>query len=272
MVTFWNETEDGGILTATFENPPMNYYTVEALDELGAMVARWRLSNARAIVLRGGGVDGKFVTHFSVEQILNGLTKQALIETGPALNEKLNAVLRGLTELPQPVIAALNGDAMGFGFELALAADIRVGQHGDYRYGLCEASLGIVATGGGTQRMARIVGLGRALDLVLRARLLRPEEALEERLVSACSDDAVRTAYEIAREIVGKPRHGIAMSKRSLHRGYDLPLAQALVIESDSGFRARVTDSSEEALREFVELPLEARRDWLEQVHEPRLG
>jgi enoyl-CoA hydratase len=272
MTRLWQESVQDGILTATYSNPPMSYYTEQAIDELEELVAGWRRSTARVIVLCGG-VPGKFITHFSVEEILAGVhAPETFIDKGPVRNERLSGILRGLSELNQPVIAALNGDAMGFGMELALACDLRVGQCGDHRYGLCEVSLGIIPGAGGTQRLARLVGLGKALDLVLRARVLPPEEALAHGLLSACGDDAVEVAYDIAREICGKPRHGVAMAKRSLHRGYNLSLAEALTVETDASFRARLTDSAKEALEEYVALPLAERRDWLEDVHEPRPG
>ncbi|EWT04081.1 enoyl-CoA hydratase [Intrasporangium chromatireducens Q5-1] len=249
----------------------MNYYTEQAIDELEGLVAGWRRSDARVIVLCGG-VSGKFITHFSAEEILDGVrAPETFIDKGPIRNERLNRILRGMSELNQPVIAALNGDAMGFGFELALACDLRVGQIGDHRYGLCETSLGIIPGGGGTQRLARVVGLGTALDLVLRARVLKPEEALDYGLLSTCAEDALGAAQNIAREICGKPRHGVAMAKRALHRGYNLSLADALTVETDASFRARLTDSARDALEEYVALPFPERRDWLEHVHEPRL-
>lgn len=270
MTPMWQESLEGGVLTATYSNPPMNYYTEGAIDELEALVAGWRRSDARVIVLCGG-VPGKFITHFSAEEILEGVRDpETFIDKGPVRNERLGWILRGISELSQPVIAALNGDAMGFGFELALACDLRVGQYGDHRYGLCEVSLGIIPGGGGTQRLARVVGLGKALDLVLRARVLPPEEALAHGLLTACGGDAVEVAHGIAKEICGKPPHGVAMAKRSLHRGYDVPLAEALTIETDASFRARLTATARQALEEYVDVPLEQRRDWLEDVHEPR--
>ena len=265
MSAFWQETlDDDGILIARYVNPPLNYYTDAAVSELGELVATsWRREEVRVVVL-AGGIDGIFITHFSPEEILAGVQQPELIvRRGAARNRVINVILDGFAELPAPVIAALNGDATGFGFELALACDLRIGQTGDVLYGFPEVRMGILPAGGGTQRLARLVGLPAALDIVLRSRVMPPELALQYGLVGELADDAMSRAIQIAREIAELPPLAVAVAKRALHRGADAPLAVGLTIESDASVRAKLGPDVAAALQEYVNLSPELRRRWL---------
>lgn len=264
MNSLWTEHRDGDILTATYRNPPMNYFTEAAITELDALVDSWADSDARVIVL-AGGLEGKFITHFSAEEILAGVENPAgFIEHGPVRNVRINAMHQKLNELRQPVIAALNGDAMGYGFELALACDLRVGEDKDHRYGLCEVSLGIIPGAGGTQRLARLVGMGAALDYVMRARVFHPTDALARGLITDCGEDALALAMSIAADLIAKPAHAVAAAKKSLQLGSELPLPYALNVETDVSFRVRLTESARERVAAYVAIPFAERRDWLE--------
>lgn len=264
MSELWITEENSGVITARFHNAPMNYQTDEAIKQLTDLVAAWRESDARAVVLTGG-TPGKFITHFDPEEILAGLQDQSQIANrGPVRNEAVNRVLSALAELRMPVIAALNGDTMGFGFELALACDMRVGERGDYRYGLPEVRLGILPGSGGTQRLSRLVGLGTALDIVLRARIMAPEEAYRLGIITHLADDAVGYSQEIARQIAGLPALAVAVAKRALHRGFDAPLGSALAIETDASVRVKLGPRADAALTEYVAVPEAERRLWLE--------
>lgn len=264
MSRMWTTTEHAEVVVATYRNPPVNYYTDAAVDELQAMVREWTLDAPRVIILTGEP-GGPFITHFDVEEILAGVQDpERIVRLGPVRNDAVNAVLTGLTRLRAPVIAALNGDAMGFGFELALACDLRIGQSGDHRYGLPEVKLGIMPGSGGTQRLSRLIGLGPALDLVLRARILLPDEALRVGLLTHLSDDARAASMQIANEICSMDALAVAMAKRALWQGFDAPLAAALTIESDANQRAKLGAESQRSLRRYVDLPMAQRRDWLE--------
>ena len=256
------------MFVAAYDQEPLNYYTEDALEDLEGVISRSAAPDVRALVLCGGR-RGTFITHFSAEQILAGLRSPAgLIAQGPVRNNRVTAITRALTDLPIPVIAAMNGDTMGFGLELSLACDLRIGEHGDYRYGLPEVRLGIIPGGGGTQRLSRIVGRAAALDLVLRSRLLRPEEALARGIVHEVVTDSVARAIEIGQEMAALAPIAVAMAKRAIHEGTDLPLSAGLALETDSSFRAKLQPDAVVPLEEYVALPLEHRRDWLE--HGPR--
>ena len=148
----WHEEHLGGVVTATYRHPPMNYFTDEAVEQLDRLIDGWAAHAVAAVVL-AGGEPGRFITHFDVDAILRNQAEPDAIVDAPRRSRRVQAVLRRLSELPKPVIAALNGDAMGFGFELALASDLRIGQRGDHRYGLPEVRLGIIPGGSGTVRL-----------------------------------------------------------------------------------------------------------------------
>lgn len=265
MTGLWTESLDDGILIARYDNPPMNYYTEEAFPDLAAVIDHAAAPGVRALVLTGNR-PGRFITHFSVEQILRGLASpDSLIANGPLRNLAVNALTRRLNELPIPVIAAMNGDTMGFGLELSLACDFRIGEVGDYRYGLPEVRLGIIPGGGGTQRLARIVGRAAALDLLLRARLLDPEEALRLGVVHEVAVDCVDRAVELAQEISALPPLAVAMAKKAVHEGSELPLNAALAMEADASMRAKLGPGALTACTEYVALPYEERRNWLDR-------
>src|SRR5207244_8463440 len=169
-----------------------------------------------------------------------------------------------LTALPKVTIAALNGNALGGSFELTLACDLRIGQHGDFRYGNPEVRAGVIPGGGGTQRITRLVGLARALDWVLRGRIVTPEVALELGLVHELVDDAPVRALELAEELASLPPMSVANAKRALYQGADASLQAALEIENMNWTEVMQSDDARLALKTFLAVDPQSRRDWFE--------
>jgi enoyl-CoA hydratase len=259
----WTEERIGDVAVARYDNPPMSYFTDAAVDELEEKLDAWsRAEDVGAVVLSGR--DGRFITHFDVEAILRSQVAPDPLIDAPTRSRRVQGVLRRLTTLPQPAIAALGGDAMGFGFELALASDLRIGQRGDHRYGLPEVRLGIIPGGSGTTRLTRLLGAPRALDLILRARVLTPEEALAQGLVHELADDAEERALTLARRLAELPRVAVAMAKQVIHRAEDLPLESALAFELEGSFRSKQAPEAATAMRAYLDVPLSERRRWLD--------
>jgi enoyl-CoA hydratase/carnithine racemase len=171
-----------------------------------------------------------------------------------AFHRAIRAAFDGLERLPQPVIAALNGVALGGGLELALACDLRVAVEG-IELGLPEVGLGIIPGAGGTQRLPRLVGVGRAKELILTARRVGAAEALAMGLVA---------------EVVARPRLGEAVealaarlsrnapvslrqAKRAVDGGWNLPMAAALDLENQLYQACLPTADRREALAAFAE-------------------
>ncbi len=155
---------------------------------------------------------------------------------------------------PKPVIAKLHGFTFGVGLELALACDFRIAAD-DLVLGLPEVTIGMIPGSGGTQRLARLIGLGRAKDMILRGRRIRADEALElgivTEVVNPASLDAA--ADSVAGELMQLSPLAIAMAKRVINRAYDGPLAVGLELEGLAYGFLRSSDDLREGVKSFVE-------------------
>ena len=270
----------GSVLAVRVCNPPTDLLDAGVLADLAALVSKLRRDDeVRAVVLTGPRA-GVFVPHYLIDDILDGserlgittpyplalagVTAAAVVARVPALRRVLSATpasglvdlalthrtLTALGRLPQVVIAAIDGDAQGGGCELALACDIRVMSDGPYRIGLPELSAGIPPGAGGTQRLMAAVGAARARAMVLGARVLAPQEALDAGLVDAVSSDPMETALGIAERVAGWNPGAVRAVKRVMRpRG----MLTALIREA-AGFASVASGAAaREQLRDFVE-------------------
>jgi enoyl-CoA hydratase/carnithine racemase len=162
--------------------------------------------------------------------------------------------INSLELLPQPVIAAVNGVAFGGGTELALACDIRIASE-TAKLGLTETSLGIIPGAGGTQRLARLVGKGRAKELIFTARRIEANEALEIGLVEYTVPVAslMDKALEIAGQIVRNGPIAVAQAKFAIDKGYDVDINTGLAIEQNAYEVTMPTKDRLEGLQAFKE-------------------
>jgi len=155
---------------------------------------------------------------------------------------------------PQPIIAAINGFALGGGLELALACDIRIAEAGA-TLGLTEINLATIPGGGGTQRLPRLVGRGKALEMILTGARVPADEALRiglvERVVPA--GEALKAATELARTIAAKAPVALRYAKEAVVKGLELPLADGLRLEGDLSTLLRTTEDRVEGARAFLE-------------------
>jgi enoyl-CoA hydratase len=262
LTQLWQVEVVDHIAVIAYDNPPINYLTSAGLFQLGNALDLARRAHPAAMIITGA-IQDRFITHFSVEDILAGQEK--IKERGPVGNHRAQLLLERLADLPQPVIAALSGDAMGFGYELALGCDFRIAQRGDFRIGLPEVRMGILPGAGGTQRLTRLIGMARALDLIMRARVLTPDEALAQGLVHQVADDAKAAALSLAREIAALPPTAVAMAKAVIYGGRDLDLHSAQRVERDGSYRAKLAPEASQAMREYLAVPLGERRTWLDR-------
>ncbi len=194
--------------------------------DLGAAFERLAASNPAAIILTAEG-DKAFCAGADLKE-RKGFT---LGETRGFLDQ-LAALFDTIAASPRPVIAALNGVAFGGGLELALACDLRLAAD-HVQLGLPEVRLGIIPGGGGTQRLARVVGLGAAKELVLTGRRIDARRALAIGLVSSVvpATDLPGAAMTMALEVAEGGPLAVAQAKRALDAGFDRPLAEGLEIE-----------------------------------------
>ncbi len=268
----WTVEESDGVVVASYANPPRNYLTSAGTAELSARIDEWRRPGVRVVILTGG-VPDRFITHYSVEELLElASDREELARRGPGANRGYHGMLRRLRDLPIPVIAAMSGDTMGGGFEISLACDIRIAARGDHRYGLPEATLGILPGGTGTQRLARLLGAGRAIEFVLRGRICRPREALDLGLVHELAEDAAARARIVAAELAQRSPVALAQIKRAVYQGSEMHLEAGLEIESDAFLRTMESAEAVRAMRAYVSVPVDERRDWLEARTTPPEG
>lgn len=161
-------------------------------------------------------------------------------------------VMNTLAALPIPTVAAINGFALGGGLELALACDLRVASEGA-RMGLPETTLGLIPGYGGTQRLPRLIGAGRALDLILTGRHIKADEALQMGLVNRVSEDALATAKELAALCINNGPIALGLAKEAVVRGLDVTLPQGLEIEADLFGMAANTADAKEGIQAFFD-------------------
>ena len=214
------------------------------MDE--AVVARLDESLRRAaanpdvrVIILAGTMPGVFIRHYALD-VLRDLgvamrTRGLRFDVArPTPETRLHAMLRWMGEIEQPIIAALNGTAMGGGFELALACDLRIGQSGPHLYGLPEINAGLFPGAGGTQKLGRLIGEAKALEFVLLGRTVSPEQGAALGLLTEVCDDACARAAEIARQIVASPRKAVAHIKRLMrHVPSDAELAVERTLFAD---------------------------------------
>ena len=264
---FWTSERRGAVEIATFSNPPRNYIGKPQLDELAQLVAQWRDPTIRAVVIQSRTGENTGFNQYSVEELYGMASDPALSRYAGAVVRGYKAMFDDMMALPKVVIAAMNGDALGGGFELTLACDLRIGQHGDFRYGNPEVRVGVMPGAGGTQRISRLVGLARALDWVLLGRIVPPEVALQLGLVHEVVDDAPTRALELAEEIAMLPPMSVANAKRALYLGADSNLQAAYEIENMNWTEVMQSDDAKVALSTFVAVDPDERRDWFESAN-----
>ena len=231
---------EGAVGTITINRPKaLNALNSQVLDELNETLDAVDLDTVRCLVLTGAG-DKSFVAGADIAE-MSSLTKAE----GEAFGKKGNDVFRKLETFPIPVIAAVNGFALGGGCEISMSCDIRICSDNAV-FGQPEVGLGIIPGFGGTQRLARLVSPGMAKQLIYTARNIKAAEALRiglvNQVVSAEVDEAgnvTKTAQEAVVAAAKKMAAGIAMQapiavrncKKAINEGLNVDMDQAIVIE-----------------------------------------
>ena len=235
----------GKVAVIRLDRPPVNALSRALLAELGEAVEALATNLPGAVLIRG--MDRIFSAGADVTEFGGGARAR---EVAGAFGEVLDA----LAALPRATVAAIAGGAFGGGLELALACDFRVVASGA-RLGQPEILLGIIPGGGGTQRLARLVGPARAKDLVFTGRFLNAEEALEiglaDRVVEA--ENLVADAMEFASRLAAGAVVAQGLAKQAIDDGLGLPLADGLALERELFARTFATRDAEIGVRSFLE-------------------
>jgi len=258
-VSSWDVELRGNFAVATFRRPPRNFMSFAAMGELERLLTDVSGHDDVSVVVITGGLPGYFVAHADLED-LSRLGRGEAVEGDPASWGRTLALIE---TMPQPVIAAVNGQAWGGGCELSLACTLRVAARSAH-LGQPEVNVGIIPGAGGTQRLARLVGPGRAAELILSGRIVGAEEAHAIGLVEAVlpDDDFLDRTVEWAGLLAAKPRFALAAAKRAIVEGLRLPFEEGLRLEGrlfvECQRDARAVDLEGQALRRYRETPPDA--------------
>jgi enoyl-CoA hydratase len=238
------------ILFLTFDRPKvLNALNLATVAELGTIFNSVRNDDSiRAIIITGAGekafVAGADISELAELDSRNG--KEAALRG--------QAVFTAVEECGKPVIAAINGFALGGGCELALACSLRIASE-NAKLGQPEVKLGLIAGYGGTQRLPRLVGKGAALHLLLTGEIISAQEALRIGLVNevVSAGRLLPRAEEIARAIIAVAPIAVRETLNAVNRGYDLPLAEGLAVEATLFGECCGTEDKAEGTHAFLE-------------------
>jgi enoyl-CoA hydratase len=243
----------GGIATVTLNRPDaMNALSAQLKDDLMTAFGQELPADdaVRAVVISGAG--GKaFCAGADIKERSGSDLRPAEFV---ANQRRTHALFRAIERFPRPVIAAINGFALGGGTELALACDLRIAAE-SASLGLTEVNLGVIPAGGGTQRLARLVGSARAKELVFTAERIGAARALEIGLVNRVVPDAALAgeAAGLARTIAAKPPLAVRFAKEVIDRGLQTDLESGLEHELYAASILFDTEDRREGMRAFVE-------------------
>jgi enoyl-CoA hydratase/carnithine racemase len=236
-VKILSEKRDGGVAVLTLNEPPANTYSYEMMRELDAAILELRMDSSVHVIVMTGAGDKFFCAGATI-----GMLKEATPEYKYYFCLHANETLNRLEQTPKLVIAALNGHAVGGGLEVAMAADLRIARANAGKIGLPEVGLGVLPGTGGTQRLARLVGKARAIELMTTGRLMTMDEAFVLGLVTAVWDDAklegrpfLDAVVEYARTFA--PPHKASMAvgriKRAVQSGVEAGFGEGLALERE---------------------------------------
>lgn len=243
------ELELGRVAHLELVNPPLNLVTRELTVQLHAALTTLAASeDVRAVVVSGRG-ERAFCAGSHIGEF-EGL--RGRVADGKLLLEKL--VYHQLADLPMPTVAAIEGDALGGGLELALCCDLRIASS-RARLGLPEVRLAVIPGSGGTQRLPRVIGPARAKELMLTGRIIDAEEAARIGLVNQVvpAGGAREAADAVAAEIAQRGPLAVREAKRLVDRAMDVDLDAGLAAELDASERIFDSDDMIEGARAFFE-------------------
>lgn len=224
-----------------------NALNLETLQEIERALDQLRVNDEIRVVIFTGAGEKSFAAGADISQ----LNKRTMIES---LQPNMSATYRKIEDYEKPTIAAINGFALGGGLELALACDIRIASY-NAKVGLPEVGLGIIPGAGGTQRLTRIIGKGKAMDLILTGDIISAEEAERIGLISKAvpADELIEKAKEYAGKISLKGPLALRLAKAAVNRGADIEMETALYLEKLSQTILIGSEDKREGTQAFLE-------------------
>ncbi|HTT14699.1 MAG TPA: enoyl-CoA hydratase-related protein [Thermoplasmata archaeon] len=230
--------------------PKANTYDLAMMRELAAAISEMRFDDDARVLVLESSVPGFFSAGADIEML-----KQSAPDFKAMFCLTCQETLDEFAKTPKIVLAALNGHTVGGGLEIALSCDLRLMAKDSGKIGLPEVTLGVLPGTGGTQRLPRLVGASRALDLMITGRLLSPDEALAIGLVNHVypKETFAQDVEAYAHALAHGPARAVGLIKRSVIEGIEMPLTAGLALERELQNRLFVTEDAKEGLTAFVE-------------------
>ena len=247
---FLTMKQEGRILTITLNRPPTNALNREFGEELSRAFGEAERMEDVTVVVVASALEKAFVAGADIKEMA-AMGR----DDSEAFSKLLQDANNTLARMKKVVIAAINGHALGGGCELALACDYRFMAAGKGLIGLPEATLGILPGAGGTQRLPRLVGLSRAMDILLRGKAMGPEDALGIGLVDRVIEagNFMEEVMKFAHQLASGAGKAMGYIKAAVREGIDLPMEQGLAVERRYGLENLGTQDAKEGLKAFAE-------------------
>ena len=241
---------DNGVGLIKLNNPPANAYDHAMMKELDDAIYEVRFDSAIKVVVLTSDLPRFFSAGANV----------AALKAGSAYGRAMfdlhaHEVLAKIERTPKLVIAAISGHCLGGGLEIALACDLRFMVDADARIGLTEANLGVIPGTGGTQRLPRLIGLARALDLMVTGAAIGPQQALELGIVNRVFpvDQLMAETMAYAHKLASGPAFAVGRIKLAAVQGAEMPMDGALLLERELLNQVFTSADAEEGMSSFLE-------------------
>jgi enoyl-CoA hydratase len=291
------ETERRGrVLIVRIDHPPHNFMTAEMVRELGGLFGSLRGDRSVGAVVITGKPEGQYITHYDVGEILASVERAGIaappwlttillrvagaVRRVPVLRDlaartplaavfelyRVHDLFLSMNRAEQVFIAAINGPATGGGCEISIACDVRMMADADIAIGLPEMTVDFNPGAGGTQRLPRLVGVGRAMAMMLEGRTLSPREALDYGLVQAVvpADQIEDAAIRLGERLARRSPEAIRSLKRAVYEGGAMPLPRGLAEERKWFMVSSATDSSKEKMAAMSrQVVADGRSPWI---------
>ncbi len=230
--------------------PKANTYDLEMMRELSGAIDEMRFDDSATLVVLASTVPGFFSAGADIEML-----KASAPDFKAMFCLYCQETLDKIAKTPKVVIAALSGHTVGGGLEIALACDLRMMAADSGKIGLPEVTLGVLPGTGGTQRLPRLIGTSRALDMMITGKLLTPAEALAVGLVNYVypKESFGHDVHAYASALARGPIRAVSLIKRSVAEGVEEPLTSGLALERELQNRLFITEDAKEGLASFVE-------------------
>lgn len=242
--------KDAGVGYLTFNKPKANTYDYDFIRELNDAVNEVRLdTDIKAVVVKSD------VPKFFSAGAEISMLKAATPDYKACFCLEAQETLRKIERTPKVFVAALTGHTVGGGLEIALAMDLRFAANAGIQIGLPEINLGVLPGTGGTQRLSRLIGSARALDLMISGRLLTPQEAFDYRIVEYLysPDEVLDKAIEYAQRLASGPSRASGLIKLSVKEGIEVGLESGLFMERELQNRLFRTEDAQEGLQAWLD-------------------